>query len=123
MKRSFPNILTEEVAVTAAFYKDLLGLTEQFSSEWFVNLVDPDNSGIELGILRQSHEIVPVAPRHAPAGIILTFVVENCDLVYERAQAMKADVLEAPKNMPYGQRRLILKDPAGTIIDISSLIK
>lgn len=122
MQRCFTNILTEEVAVTAAFYEQLLGLQRQFASDWFISLVDPDNPGHELGILNQTSEIVPVRAQRAPAGVILTFVVADCDALYERAVAMNANIVEVPREMPYGQRRMILRDPAGTFVDISSPI-
>ncbi|WP_299483113.1 VOC family protein [uncultured Roseibium sp.] len=122
MQRCFTNILTEEVAVTAAFYENLLGMTPKFSSDWFVNLADPEAPGLELGILRQSSDIVPARAQRAPAGVILTFVVEDCDAVHERALELNAVVVEAPREMPYGQKRMILRDPAGTFLDISSLI-
>ena len=120
MQRSFTNILTDEVADTAAFYEQVLGMTRQFSSDWFVNLVDPDNSSLELGILKRSHDIVPAEARQAPAGVILTFVVDDCHIVHRRAIDATAVIVEAPCEMPYGQLRMILRDPAGTFIDISS---
>ncbi|QDG75723.1 VOC family protein [Labrenzia sp. PHM005] len=123
MQRAFTNILTDEVAVTAAFYQELLGLTAKFSSDWFMNLEDPDQSGLELGILLKDHEIVPKTVRHRPLGIILTFVVDDCDAVYNRARRLGADIIEAPRDMPYGQRRMLLSDPAGTTVDVSSLIR
>ena len=52
--------------------------------------------------------------------MILTFLVEDCDAVYETAKAMKANIVEVPREMAYGQRRMILRDPAGTFVDISS---
>ncbi|MCV0424883.1 MAG: VOC family protein [Roseibium sp.] len=120
MKRCFTNILTEEVAATATFYVQLLDMEPQFSSDWFVNLVDPDNRGLELGILKQSHDIVPHEARQAPAGVMLTFVVDDCDVIHQRAIDADADIVETPNDMPYGQRRMILRDPAGTLVDISS---
>ncbi|WP_269585584.1 VOC family protein [Roseibium sp. Sym1] len=123
MKRQFTNILTEEVAVTAAFYVELLGMTPQFSSDWFVNLVDPETPGLELGILNQTSDIVPVRAQKAPAGVILTFVVDDCDTVYERARALNAVIVEAPRDLPYGQRRMVVRDPAGTFVDISSPVR
>jgi predicted enzyme related to lactoylglutathione lyase len=123
MQRAFTNILTEEVAVTAAFYQQLFGYTAKFSSDWFVNLEAPDQTGLELGILLASHEIVPEAARHQPAGIILTYVLDDCDAVHNRALELGANIIEAPRDMPYGQRRMILSDPSGTIIDVSSLIQ
>jgi len=123
MQRAFTNILTEEVAATAAFYEKLFGYTAKFYSDWFVNLEAADQTGLELGILLASHEIVPEAARHQPAGIILTFVVEDCDAIHDKAARFGANIIEAPRDMPYGQRRMILSDPAGTIIDVSSLIQ
>lgn len=123
MLRQFTNILTEEVAATAAFYEQLLGLTPQFSSDWFVNLVDPETPGLELGILNQTSDIVPARAQKAPAGVILTFVVADCDAIYERARALNAVIVEAPRDMVYGQRRMILRDPAGTFVDISSPVQ
>ncbi len=120
MQRCFANILTEEVAATAAFYENLLGMKPQFTSDWFINLVDPEAPGLELGILKQTSEIIPVRAQRAPAGVILTFVVDDCDAVYEQALAQNANIVEAPREMPYGQRRMILRDPAGTFVDISS---
>jgi predicted enzyme related to lactoylglutathione lyase len=120
MQRCFANILTEEVAATAAFYEQLLGLEARFASDWFVNLADPDNPALEVGILQQTSDIVPARAQRAPAGVMLTFVVDDCDALYERALALKANVVEAPRDMPYGQRRMILRDPAGTFVDVSS---
>ncbi|TYC60491.1 glyoxalase [Rhodobacterales bacterium] len=123
MKRQFTNILTEEVALTAAFYEQLLGLKPQFASDWFVNLADPETPGLELGILDQTSDIVPARAQKAPAGIILTFVVEDCDTLYERARQMNAVIVEPPRDLPYGQRRMIVRDPAGTFVDISSPVR
>jgi predicted enzyme related to lactoylglutathione lyase len=123
MQRLFTNILTEEVAATAAFYENLLGMTPQFSSDWFVNLVAPDTPGLELGILSQTSDIVPARAQKAPAGVLLTFVVVDCDAVYERALSLNVLIVEAPRDMPYGQRRMILRDPAGTFVDISSPVR
>ncbi len=120
MRRCFTNILTEEVAATAAFYTGLLGMEPRFSSDWFVNLADPETPGLELGILRQSHDVVPARARRAPSGVILTFVVDDCDAVYARAVEAKANIVEAPRDMSYGQRRMVLRDPAGTFVDISA---
>ncbi|MBG6164328.1 putative enzyme related to lactoylglutathione lyase [Labrenzia sp. EL_13] len=122
MQRGFTNILAVDVAQTAAFYETLLGLKPKFSSDWFVNLADPGNPDLELGILQRTNEIVPASARQAPAGVILTFVVDDCDTIHQRAIASNADIVEAPTDMPYGQRRMIVRDPAGTFIDISSLV-
>jgi predicted enzyme related to lactoylglutathione lyase len=122
MKRCFTNLLSANIARSAAFYETLLGMQRHFDSDWFVILTHPDIDGLEFGILQRDHDIVPTEARLAPAGVIVTFVVADCDAVYRAAEAEGAIVLEPPTDMPYGQRRLLLKDPDGTVIDVSSPI-
>jgi predicted enzyme related to lactoylglutathione lyase len=95
-------------------------MQRHFDSDWFVILTHPDADGLELGILQRSHDIVPQSVRSAPSGIIVTFVVDDCDAVHDRARACNARVLEKPTDMFYGQRRMLLCDPDGTVVDVSS---
>lgn len=120
MNRFFTSILSSDVERTANFYQELLGMVRHFDSDWFVILTHPDIDGLEFGILQRDHGIVPETVRAAPAGVMLTFVVTDCDEVYGRARARHAEILEPPTDMPYGQRRMLLRDPDGTVVDVSS---
>ena len=120
MQRAFVNILSENVAVSAKFYEELLGMTRHFDSDWFVILTHPDIDGLEYGILQRDHQIVPEAVRCMPAGVIMTFVVLDCDALYQQALRMHAEIVEKPTDMPYGQRRMLVRDPDGTVLDISA---
>ena len=120
MQRSFTNVLSGDVQKTSAFYENLLGMTRHFDSDWFVILTHEGIEGLEFGILQRDHAIVPPDIRAAPAGIIITFVVTDCDEVYRRAVAAKASVVEPPTDMAYGQRRMLLRDPDGTVLDVSA---
>ena len=120
MQRSFTNVLSGDVQKTSAFYENLLGMTRHFDSDWFVILTHEGIEGLEFGILQRDHAIVPPDIRAAPAGLIVTFVVTDCDEVYRRALAAKASVIEPPTDMPYGQRRMLLRDPDGTVLDVSA---
>ncbi len=122
MDRCFTNLLSADVARSAAFYEALLGMQRHFDSDWFVILTHPDIDGLEFGILKRDHDIVPTEARATPAGVIVTFVVADCDAVFTAAEKEGAIVLEPPTDMPYGQRRLLLRDPDGTVIDVSSPI-
>ncbi len=79
--------------------------------------------GLELGLLQHDHSIIPKTIRSMPTGVIITFVVEDSDVVHQKAMSMKTEIVEEPTDMPYGQRRLLVKDPEGTILDISAIIK
>jgi uncharacterized glyoxalase superfamily protein PhnB len=50
----------------------------------------------------------------------VTFVVPNVDALYQRAKSMGATLVQEPRNEFYGQRRFLLLDPAGCLIDICS---
>lgn len=120
MQRCFTNILSGDVEQTAVFYEGVLDMRRHFNSDWFVILTHPDIDGLELGVLQRDHDVVPQPIRTVPSGIILTFVVADCDAVYDKARAFNAEVLEAPTDMFYGQRRMLLRDPDGTVVDVSA---
>lgn len=122
MKRAFSNILAGDVSTTASFYEDLLGMKRTGDFGWFVVLSHDDMPGFELGVLDRNHETIPDGVNANPSGIVLTFVVASVDDVHSRATIMNAEVVEGPTDLPYGQRRLMLRDPAGTAVDVSSPI-
>ncbi len=118
--RLMTNICSQDLATSRDFYQQLLGLKVTFDSDWFVQMTSPDNASLELGIIQQDHELIPPEFHAMPQGCYLTFVVDDVDAVYGRAQSMNLAVLQPPKNEFYGQRRLLLTDPNGLLIDVSS---
>ncbi|MFN3225654.1 MAG: VOC family protein [Hyphomicrobiales bacterium] len=120
MNRAFTNILSGDPDKAATFYQTLLGLVRHFDSDWFVILTHPDLPGFEFGILSRDHETMPTECREAPQGVVVTFVVADLEAVLERATALDAETIQMPTRMPYGQTRLLLRDPDGAIVDISS---
>jgi predicted enzyme related to lactoylglutathione lyase len=119
LNRLIVNISSEKLAETRDFYTALFDFKAEFDSDWFVNLISSDR-GFELGIIRRDHEIVPKEAQTPPGGIYLTLVVDDVDGAYERAKSKQAEIVEPPANTFYGQRRMLLKDPNGIIIDVSS---
>ena len=51
--------------------------------------------------------------QRAPASAFLYVYVDDADAVFERAIAAGATALEAPADMPYGDRRATVSDPWG----------
>lgn len=120
VQRLFYNILAENVAQTAKFYTELLGLKRHFDSDWFVILTPEQGPLIELGIFDRSHEVVPDHDFTHAAGL-LTFVVDDVMSVFQHAKLLGIDIVEPPRAMFYGQTRMVLRDPNGLLVDISSL--
>ncbi|MEE9313379.1 MAG: VOC family protein [Rhizobiaceae bacterium] len=123
MQRFFFNILSSDVARSKKFYMDLLDMHVHFDSEWFVILKPAGDTPYELGIIDKNHEIAPDAAVGAIKGIYPTFVVDDVEASHAKAIQMKAEILEPPTDMFYGQRRMLVRDLDGTVIDISALMK
>jgi predicted enzyme related to lactoylglutathione lyase len=119
--RMMTNICSELLEESKNFYTQLFDFRVAYDSDWFVHLTSKDGP-LELGIVKRSHDIVPEEAREAAAGLYLTFVVEEADAVFEKAKAARLEVISEPKDTFYGQRRLLLRDPNGVVIDVSSPI-
>ena len=120
MHRCFVNLLSDDPARLRDWYVELFGWRVDFDSDWFVHLQADGNDDVELGILRRDHEIVPTELHDATSGVIVTIVVDDADATHRRAVELGAEVVEAPRDLFYGQRRLLLRDPEGTLVDASS---
>jgi len=75
-----------------------------------------------LGIIDRTNQLVPDAYQNSPQGFYMTFVVDSADEIYEIAKSENIEIVEKPTDTFYGQRRLLLKDPDGVLVDVSSLI-
>ncbi|MBR9855444.1 MAG: hypothetical protein GYB37_12855 [Algicola sp.] len=122
INRIMTNICSENLAESRDFYTKLFDFNVDYDSDWFVHLISKDKK-LELGIIYRTNEIVPNDFQNNPQGFYITFVVDDVDETFEIAKSENFEVLSEPKNTFYGQRRLLLKDPNGVLVDISSPIK
>lgn len=120
VSRNFFCVFTDDLRVTRDWYVNLLGYLVDFDSEWFVHLRAPDNDLIELGIMLRHNELIPASCRTQAGGGMLTVVVDDVDASYRRAMTAGARIIEPPRDLFYGQRRLLVRDPNGVLVDISS---
>ncbi len=122
LNRLMTNICSDKLKETKYFYTKLFDFNVDYDSDWFIHLISKDKN-LELGIIDKAHEGVPEEFRNSPQGFYLTFVVENADELFVLAESEKFTIVSKPMDTSYGQRRLLLKDPNGALIDISSPIK
>lgn len=122
INRLMTNICSEHLPESRDFYTKLFEFNVNFDSDWFVHLVSKDKQ-LELGLIDRKNDLVPKGFQTHPQGFYLTFVVEDADQIFEIAKSENFEIVEAPINTAYGQRRCLLKDPNGCLIDISSPIK
>ena len=116
------NICSDKLPESKDFYIKLFDFQVNFDSDWFVHLVSKDKQ-LELGIVERTNQIIPKDYQTPPQGFYVTFVVNNADDVFKIAVKENFEIIEEPTNTSYGQRRLLLKDPNGMLVDVSSPIK
>ncbi len=120
INRLLTNICSDRLTESRDFYVTLLGVEVGYESDWYIQLRSPVTPELEFGIMLRNHDLVPPAYQMSPSGVYLTFVVPDVDVVYEKAIAHGFQIIQAPKNEFYGQRRFLTIDPNGCLIDISS---
>jgi uncharacterized glyoxalase superfamily protein PhnB len=117
MERMLTNILTDDIQATRDTLVNLLDFNVEFEAKWFVSLA---KENIHVSAFKRNSEFIPEPYQLNAQGIILTFVVKNVETYYLRAKNQGINIVEAPTDMPYGQRRMLVKDPSGILLDISS---
>ena len=120
VQRILTNICADDLASSRDFYVKLLDMKVNYDSDWYVQLKSAHNDLLELGIILRSHSLVPPAFQKMPTGVYVTFVVPDTDFIYQRALQLKLPIVQEPRNEFYGQRRFLLTDPAGCLVDICS---
>ena len=116
--RILTNICSDDLPSSKDFYVELLNLSVKYDSDWYVQLCSPDNADIEYGIIQRDNELVPEAYQQAPTGMYVTFVVDDVDVVYDKAKKMGASIIQEIRNESYGQRKFLTQDPNGCLLDI-----
>ena len=96
------RIVTQEPERLVRFLKDAFGATGEFRSD------APAQMRIGDSIV-----MVSGAQAREPAAAFLHLYVDDADAVYRQALAAGAVSLEEPGDVPYGDRRAMVKDPCG----------
>lgn len=119
VNRLLVNILSMKLEESTAFYTNHFDFEVDFKSDWFVHLISKGSS-LELGIMKPTSEVVPGGITNHPNGFYLTLVVDNVEDIYGALKEANCDILEPPHNTFYGQRRLLVRDINGVVLDVSS---
>ncbi len=121
INRMMTNICSDKLKESKEFYTKLFDFDVDYDSDWFVHLISKDRQ-LELGIIQRTNDIVPQRAQTHPEGFYITFVVAAADEVFEMARSEQFEIISEPEDTFYGQRRLLLRDPNGVIVDVSSPI-
>lgn len=119
VNRLLINLFTEQLSATAEFYTRYFDFEIDFDSDWFIHLISKEKT-LEIGLIHPNSEIVPNEVPLKTGGYYLTLVIDDVDLLFEQVKANDIKILQEPQDTFYGQRRLLIQDPNGVVIDVSS---
>ena len=122
MVRVLANVLSDRLDASRDFFTELLGFEVVFESDWYVQVAPQGELDKIVGIWRRDHELIPASYRDAPRGVVLTVVVDDVDARHETAQRLGVEIVQPPTDRFYGQRSMLVTDPNGWLVDVSTPI-
>ena len=114
------GVYSSDLEQSKGFYVELLQLVPTFESDWVIQLTSRANENLNLTLQLRTHESIPKEYRKKPQGFSIAFVVPDVDSVYKKARTMNLEIIQAPKDEDYGQRRFLTLDPDGLLVDVST---
>ncbi|HEY8466988.1 MAG TPA: VOC family protein [Solirubrobacterales bacterium] len=108
IERAVPNIKTNRVAETRAFF-ERLGFEAVMDLGWIVTVASPDNPKAQVNIISED----PAAP-----GISVE--VGDVDAVHAQAVEHGLEIVYPLRDEEWGVRRFMLREPGGTTVNVVS---
>ncbi len=124
IKSIYPDICASDLIASRDFYTALVGLEVAWESDWYIVLNAPgdDPGNMQLALVAAGHDSVPVDYQHPPAGVLISFEVDNAAELYDRAVANGLAVAQDLRDEEFGQRHFMAVDPDGLLVDVVQLL-
>lgn len=120
----YPLITVTKLAESRDFFVKFFGMSLVFEASWVVMLARTEGGPIALGLMTRDHPSVPPGPEAFNGkGMIMTFQVEDAAAEHKRLQAAGAPIVYGPAKEPWGQRRFMMQDPSGILVDVVEQIE
>ena len=117
MKFAYTRLVTEDVSSLASFYEKLLGPPPKGNDDY----VELHPEGAILAIVSKKAANYMHGGQWsagANSSAILEFEVGDVDAERVRVEAFVTDWLQQPKDMPWGNRSMLFRDPDGNPINL-----
>lgn len=118
MKLISIRIITADVRRLVAFYEQVTEATAAWGSDLFAEVRTPVGTlaiGSDKTVsLFGEGSAEPAANRSA----VVEFLVDDVDAEFARLKGMLDDVVAEPKDMPWGNRSLLFRDPEGNLVNL-----
>jgi predicted enzyme related to lactoylglutathione lyase len=116
MKFAYTRLITEDVSRLASFYEKLLGVPSKGSAD-YVEL-HPGGAILAISSRKAAHYSRGGEwPAGGNSSAVLEFEVDDVDVERARVGAFVTDWLQQPKDMPWGNRSMLFRDPDGNPIN------
>jgi predicted enzyme related to lactoylglutathione lyase len=117
VKFAYTRLVTEDVSSLASFYEKLLG-TPPKGNDDYVGL-HPEGAILAI-VSKKAANYMHGGQWSAGANssAILEFEVGDVDAERVRVEAFVTDWLQQPKDMPWGNRSMLFRDPDGNPINL-----
>ena len=113
MKLTHVRLLVDDVRVTVAFYRDILGFEVGGDHGEYVELKTGD---VALSVFDRSQQSETIELRPAGDASLLVLEVDDADAAAEK---LRGHVLAGPTDRPdWGLRVVYVRDPAGNPIEL-----
>ncbi|MFJ6463891.1 VOC family protein [Streptomyces sp. NPDC091387] len=111
------RIITDDITRLVEFYEKATGVTATWSTEDFAEVATP-GATLAIGSTRTVPMFAPGSARPADNhSVILEFLVDDVDRVYENLTGFVTDFVNEPTTMPWGNRALLFRDPDGNLVN------
>src|ERR1700683_3170161 len=112
------RIITDDVPGLAGFYELATGVQATWSNENFAELTI-GSATLAIASTRTVPLFAPGAARPADNhSVIIEFLVDDVDGVYQNLADFIEDFVNEPTTMPWGNRSLLLRDPDGNLVNL-----
>lgn len=115
------RIIAEDLQPLVRFYEAVTGVTAQWLTDDFVELVTP-SATVAISDSSRVAFLGEDSPRAAANhSVIYEFLVEDVEAVYSRLHADLGDdliVVQPLTMMPWGNLSLLIRDPDGALINL-----
>ncbi|GAB3476872.1 VOC family protein [Nocardiopsis coralliicola] len=112
----YPVLMTDDIPAATAFYRDILGFTTTFTSDWYTSL---RLGSYELALLDPEHATVPHGYGTRAAGLLLNLETDDATALHTRlTRSHGIEPVLGLRDEDFGQRHFIIEGPGGVLIDI-----
>lgn len=121
---TYPLFTVSHLRESREFFVRYLGMHVLFEASWIVMLSHTETAAISLGLMSSDHPSSPPGPETFDArGMILTLQTDDAQALFDSLAAEAARITHPLTDAPWGQRRFMLTEPSGIVVDVVQQIE